>query len=187
MEQQRWNGTGRTEPVERLEQVNGNRTEKVEAFLNNDQANVAVLPPLPYLLIVIAGVLLHLLWQSINWFPDAWIGHAFGWPIATASGLLAIWALRTMRSAGENPSVHKPTEAIVATGPYALTRNPMYLSMTVLCFGVSLILNNIWPVILLPIPLIIIQYGVIFREERYLERKFGGEYTRYRARVRRWL
>ena len=63
----------------------------------------------------------------------------------------------------------------------------MYLSMTLLCFGISLIINNIWPVILLPLPLVVIQYGVILREEHYLERKFGDEYTKYRAKVRRWL
>jgi len=63
----------------------------------------------------------------------------------------------------------------------------MYLSMTLLCFGIAFIFNTLWPVILLPVPLMVIQYGVIHREERYLERKFGDEYTRYRARVRRWL
>ena len=166
---------------------NNGQAKNNDRAQTNDHANAVVLPPLPYLLIVVAGVLLHLLWQPINWFPDAWIGHAFGWPIAVASGLLAVWALRTMRSAGENPSVHKPTGAIVATGPYAVTRNPMYLSMTLLCFGISLIINNIWPVILLPLPLVVIQYGVILREEHYLERKFGDEYTKYRAKVRRWL
>ena len=155
--------------------------------MNNDHANVAVLPPLPYLMIMIGGVLLHLLWEPIRLFPESWIGHALGWPLALAAGLLAIWALRAMRSAGENPSVHKPTGAIVATGPYAFTRNPMYLSMTLLSFGIAFILNTLWPVILLPLPLLVIQYGVIHREERYLERKFGEEYTRYRDRVRRWL
>ena len=104
-----------------------------------------------------------------------------------AAMLLAIWALWTMRRAGENPSVHRPTGAIVASGPYAFTRNPMYLSMTLLCFGIAFIVNTLWPVILLPVPLMVIQYGVIHREERYLELKFGDEYTRYRAKVRRWL
>ncbi len=155
--------------------------------MNNDHANVAVLPPLPYLMIMIGGVLLHLLWVPIRLFPESWIGHAVGWPLALAAALLAIWALWTMRSAGENPSVHKPTGTIVATGPYAFTRNPMYLSMTLLSFGIAFIFNTLWPVILLPVPLLVTQYGVIHREERYLERKFGEEYTRYRARVRRWL
>lgn len=153
----------------------------------DDHANVVVFPPLPYLLSVIAGVLLHLLWVPVRLFPEAWLGHAIGWPLAVAAMLLALWALRTMRSAGENPSVHRPTGAIVAAGPYAFTRNPMYASMTLLCFGIASIFNTLWPVILLPAPLMIVQYGVIHREERYLERKFGEEYTRYRARVRRWL
>ena len=155
--------------------------------MNNDHANVAVFPPLPYLLAVVAAVLVARLWEPLNLFPEAWIGHTAGWPVAAAAGLLAIWALRTMRKAGENPSVHKATGAIVSTGPYAFTRNPMYLSMILLCFGIALIFNTLWPVILLPAPLLVIQFGVIHREERYLERKFGDEYTQYRTKVRRWL
>jgi len=167
--------------------VSGKSAEGVGPSLNNDHANVAVLPPLPYMLIVIAGIMLHFLWAPISWFPEAWIGHASGWPLAVAAMLLAFWALWTMLRAGENPSVHRPTGAIVASGPYAFTRNPMYVSMTLLSAGIALIFNTLWPVIFLPLTLIIIQYGVICREERYLERKFGDEYTRYRARVRRWL
>ena len=155
--------------------------------MDNDHANVAVLPPLPYLAAIIAGVLLHLLWAPLSVFPEAWAGHAAGWPLAGAAGGLALWAVWTMMKAGENPSVHRPTGAIVATGPYAFTRNPMYLSMAVLCAGIGLIFNTFWPLILVPAPLLVIQYGVIHREERYLERKFGGEYARYRAKTRRWL
>ena len=155
--------------------------------MNNDHANVAVLPPLPYLLTVTAGVLAHFLWEPFRLFPEAWMGHTAGWPVAVAATLLAFWALMTMRRAGESPSVHQPTGSIVSTGPYAFTRNPMYLSMTLLSAGVSLIFNTFWPVILLPAPLMVIQYGVIHREERYLGRKFGDEYAQYRARVRRWL
>ena len=155
--------------------------------MNNDHANVAVLPPLPYLLIVVAGVLLHLLWEPIRWFPEAWIGHASGWPLVVAAVLLAFWALWTMRSAGENPSVHKPTGAIVATGPYAFTRNPMYLQMVLVCVGFAVILWNVWVLALTPLGAWLLQRLAILPEEAYLERKFGDTYLAYKRRVRRWL
>lgn len=80
-----------------------------------------------------------------------------------------------------------PTTAIIDTGPFALTRNPLYLSMTLLYTGLTLIINTIWPLLLLPFVLVVVQRGVIEREERYLERKFGEEYLSYKSRVRRWL
>ena len=155
--------------------------------MNNDRANVAVLPSLPYLLTVIAGVVVDWLWEPYRLFPEAWIGHAAGWPVVAAATLLVIWAVVTMGRTGEHPSVHKATRAIVSTGPYAYTRNPMYLSLILVYAGIVLIFNTLWPVILLPLPLLVIQYGVIHREERYLERKFGDEYARYRTKTRRWL
>ena len=63
----------------------------------------------------------------------------------------------------------------------------MYVSFVLLYVGIALILNTAWPVIFLPLPLIAMHYGVIKREELYLEKLFGGEYRRYRARARRWL
>ena len=155
--------------------------------MNNDHANVRVLPPLPYLLTVALGVLVHLLWEPLSLFPELWIGHAAGWPLVVAATVLLASARLTMADAGESPNVYKPTGAIVSTGPYSFTRNPMYLSMTLLYTGIAFVFNTSWPVILLPAVLMLIQYGVIRREERYLESKFGPEYAQYRAKVRRWL
>ena len=79
------------------------------------------------------------------------------------------------------------TGAIVSPGPYAFSRNPMYASFVLLYEGIALILNTAWPVVFLPVSLIAIHYGVIKREELYLEKLFGGGYRQYGARVRRWL
>ncbi len=81
----------------------------------------------------------------------------------------------------------RPTTAIVERGPYAYTRNPMYLAMAFAYFGLSLLLNNLWALLLLPVVLVVLDLSVIRREERYLTAKFGGAYTEYRSRVRRWL
>ncbi|MGH2405669.1 MAG: methyltransferase family protein, partial [bacterium] len=99
----------------------------------------------------------------------------------TASGVRAMARART------NVDVRKPTTAIVVDGAFRFTRNPLYVSLTLLYLGIAVLVNTPWPLFLLPILLIVVQRGVVEREERYLERKFGDEYLRYRARVRRWI
>ncbi len=160
---------------------------KSQEIQGNDHANVAVFPPLPFVLAVVAGVLAHVLWEPFRLFPEYWLGHAAAWPLIAAAMVLIAWAQRTMAGAGESSNVYKPNGAIVSTGPFAFTRNPMYLSMTLLYTGIAFLVNTAWPVVLFPVVLMLIQYGVISREERYLESKFGDAYRQYRTRVRRWL
>ena len=80
-----------------------------------------------------------------------------------------------------------PTTAIIQSGPFRISRNPIYLADTLCYVGVAFLLNTAWPLLWLPLVLLVMHRGVILREERYLERKFGDEYNRYRLRVRRWL
>jgi protein-S-isoprenylcysteine O-methyltransferase Ste14 len=76
---------------------------------------------------------------------------------------------------------------MVTEGPFRYTRNPAYLSMAMIYAGISSLANALWAILLLPATLLVVQRGVIEREERYLERKFGEEYLRYKERVHRWL
>lgn len=82
---------------------------------------------------------------------------------------------------------YKPTTALVESWPYSFTRNPIYLAMTVVYIGISIFFNTLWPFLLLPLVLLVMQRGVIEREERYLDGKFGSDYADYRSRVRRWV
>ncbi|MEM7007978.1 MAG: isoprenylcysteine carboxylmethyltransferase family protein, partial [Thermodesulfobacteriota bacterium] len=83
--------------------------------------------------------------------------------------------------------VRKPANSIVKTSVYSYTRNPMYLSLVILLIGVSIFLNTLWIAFMVPLFVIVMQKGVIEREEAYLEQKFGNEYTEYKKRVRRWI
>ena len=92
-----------------------------------------------------------------------------------------------MRRASEDPDPYKPTTAIVATGPYALSRNPIYVSFNLVHVGIAFVVNTVWPIVFLPVVIALLYYGVIARKESYLERVFGDWYRQYKAKVRRWV
>jgi protein-S-isoprenylcysteine O-methyltransferase Ste14 len=93
----------------------------------------------------------------------------------------------TFRRALTPVSPRRQTTRLVCHGPYRYTRNPDYIGQLALYIGLALALNSLWPLIGLPMLLALIHWGVVLREERYLESKFGQEYREYTARVRRWL
>ncbi len=80
-----------------------------------------------------------------------------------------------------------PTTAIVDRGPYRRSRNPMYLAMLLFYVGLACFFGLVWPLVLAPALVWVMSATIIAREERYLEDKFGDEFRRYRARVRRWI
>jgi protein-S-isoprenylcysteine O-methyltransferase Ste14 len=96
-------------------------------------------------------------------------------------------AVRAFRKAGTNVETPKPATALVTHGIYARSRNPMYVSLLLLFAAVAVFANSAWFGLLLGIYLLVLRFGVIAPEERYLQHKFGGAYGAYRAHVRRWL
>jgi len=80
-----------------------------------------------------------------------------------------------------------PTTAIVKSGPFRFYHNPLYLALMLLYLGLTLAFNTWWGIVLLVPVLIIMHCGVVLREERYLEQKFGETYRQYRSKVRRYL
>ena len=115
--------------------------------------------------------------------PAGWLG-AMVFVFALA---LFAWAIVTITRASSNVPTNRPTTTIVESGPYRFTRNPIYLSMFLGLFGLAIAFDNLWLLMMLVPFALVIRYGVVAREEAYLERKFGDVYRRYRARVRRWL
>lgn len=113
-----------------------------------------------------------------------WSGAALCFAAAL---VLVATAFVRFRAAGTHVEPWRPTTAIVKTGVYRFTRNPMYLAMTLAYLGVALLADSGIAITLLVPLLICVHYGVIVREERYLARKFGAEYETYKASVRRWI
>ena len=96
-------------------------------------------------------------------------------------------AVRQFKKANTNVVPYQPTTAIVDSWPYSFSRNPIYLAMMLMYVGIALFFNSWWPIFLLPLVLLVMQRGVIEREEAYLTRKFGDGYLGYKQLVRRWV
>ena len=150
-----------------------------------DKAGVVAPPPLIYLGALIVGLLLNRRFP-ISFLPRR-MARGLGWPLLGGGVLLLGWFERAMRQADTPTSPYKPVEHIATEGPFRYTRNPGYLSMAMIYAAIASLANALWPTLLLPGALLVIQRGVIEREERYLERKFGKEYLDYKAQVRRWI
>ena len=150
-----------------------------------DKAGILAPPPLIYLGALIFGLLLGRRFP-ISFLPRK-IVRGFGLPLLGGGVLLLGWFESAMRQADTPASPYKPVERIATEGPLRYTRNPGYLAMAMIYMGIASLANVLWAILLLPVALLAIQRGVIEREERYLERKFGEEYLSYKAQVRRWI
>ena len=150
-----------------------------------DTAGITVPPPVYFLAGLAAGWLLQPVLPRAP-FPPV-VVRIVGPLLGLAGGALIVWALVAFRRRGTSADPWKPTRAVVTEGPYAFTRNPIYLSLALLTAGLALRMNLLGPLALLPVVLLAVDRLVIAREERYLERKFGDDYRAYKARVRRWI
>ena len=150
-----------------------------------DNPGVIAPPPLIYAAGLAAGLLANRL-DPTPLLPGA-LSKVLGWPLVAGGLSLGLWGFRELRRAGTNVDPYHPTTAIVEGGPYGFTRNPLYVGMALVYAGVSARANALPAALLLPVVLHLVDRGVIEREERYLEGKFGEEYRRYKGRVRRWI
>jgi protein-S-isoprenylcysteine O-methyltransferase Ste14 len=154
---------------------------------NDEQDNpgIKVPPPLIYLLPLLLGLILDRR-AHVSFLPRG-VARVLGWPLVGGGMALAVWFARTMREADTTMHINKPVSTLVQDGPFRYSRNPGYLSLTMLYAGIAVLRNTLWAILLLPLVLYVVQREVIEREERYLERTFGEEYLDYKTRVRRWV
>lgn len=154
----------------------------------NDHPGVIMKPPKIFLIFIAAGLALDLAlpWSLIS---------AVKGPVATSvgaallfAGIALMWrAVSRFGREGTNVPTDRPAETLVTSGLYRYTRNPIYLSFMALYLGIGFVLDNAWMLVLAFPFLLLLQIGVIAREERYLEAKFGEAYRNYKRHVRRWL
>jgi len=150
-----------------------------------DHADIRIPPPLIYVVGFVLGLLLERAFPVLV-LPQTASRVAAVLCIALCA-ILTVWSIGLFRRAHTSFVPIKPTTTLVVYGPYKFTRNPMYLSLVCLYLGLALWFGMVWALILLPAVIALVQHYVIAREEEYLERKFGAEYLRYKAGVRRWF
>ena len=150
-----------------------------------DNPGVVVRPPLLYSAALVVVLVLRWFW------PMPIVGRLLavgvGLVLVVLSVGIATWGRRTMRAAGTNVDPYRPATVLVENGPFRFSRNPLYMALTLLFLGLSLVVDTWWGIVLLFPHLIIMHWGVILREERYLDQKFGASYRQYCSRVRRYL
>ena len=153
-----------------------------------DNAGVIAPPPLIALTAVVLGL-------ALDWLLPAFVSRVLlSWPeriviavvLIAAGAALAIPAMRGFRSAGTHVEPWKPSTALVTGGIFGWLRNPMYVGLALLLTALSILLACDWMLVMTIIFVPVIHFGVVKREERYLEGKFGDAYRSYKARVPRY-
>lgn len=142
-------------------------------------------PPRVYLASLVMGALLQLA-VPLPFLPQT-LNVALGAALVVLAIALFSYSVAQLRAAGTPVPARKPTTAIVRTGPYRFSRNPIYLAFSLFQLGIAIWINSLWLLATLVAAVALIHSIAIPREERYLERRFGAEYLDYKASVRRWL
>jgi protein-S-isoprenylcysteine O-methyltransferase Ste14 len=142
-------------------------------------------PPYVYSGAILIGALLQRV-APLPFLPRA-LAAPLGAPLIVLALVLFVYSVRNFRAAGTPVPTREPTTAIVRTGPYLFSRNPIYLAFSLLQLGIAIWVNSPWLLVTLAVAVALVHFVVILREEEYLERRFGDQYLEYKASVRRWL
>ena len=152
----------------------------------SDTSHAVVRPPIAWALAILIGLGLNWLYP-LPFMPASVPRVSIGAALFVAAFAFAVWAIATIRGAGSRVETTMPTTVIVSSGPYRFTRNPIYLAMLLGLIALAIAFDTAWILVTLVPFYLVIRYGVIAREEAYLERKFGSAYIGYKSSVRRWL
>ncbi len=152
---------------------------------DDDHPKVIAKPPYIYLGALLLGLGLDYIWPT--GIGRVGVRLPLGAAFVALGVIITAKAMQRFRTAGTNVETDRPTTGLVTGGPYRFSRNPIYLSLSLIYSGIGIAADSLWAMVLLVPVLVLIRYGVISREEQYLERKFGNEYLGYKSSVRRWL
>ncbi len=165
----------------------GGETSTMGGSAAPDVAGVIALPPLIFLAFLVAATVLEVVVPLPVLAADALARYLGGAALAVCGFVLIAMGTSRFVAAGTNVPPNLPTTALVVDGIYGRTRNPLYLGATLVYLSLSVAAGSGWAIMLVVPLLWVINIGVIVREERYLERKFGDPYRAYKRRVRRWV
>jgi protein-S-isoprenylcysteine O-methyltransferase Ste14 len=154
---------------------------------SSDNPGVIAFPPLIWAVGAAISALLHFFVIRVPIMSNYRVCLVCGILLVILAPALAISAAVTFKKAGTNVHPEEPALTIARGGPYRFTRNPMYLALCLLQVALGFLLND-WITLLFVVPLaLILHYGVVLREEKYLTAKFGEPYLELKRSVRRWF
>ena len=151
----------------------------------DDHSGAVTVPPLIFAAAFAVGLVLDRIWPA-PLMPEA-VQYALAAILAAASLAVAAATVLMFRKHRTTIHVHRPSTALITGGPFRFSRNPAYVALVLLYAAAAIAVDSAWILVMLVPAIIVLQQGVIVREERYLERRFGDVYRDYRTRVRRWL
>lgn len=151
-----------------------------------ETAGVIAPPPLLYLGTLAAGLVLGAV-RPLPSFSAPGFLQGFGVLLLVVGAIVIRWSFVTMARTKANVIRHDAPLALAVRGPFRFSRNPIYVGMTGLYLGGAFLADSLWMLLLLAPLLAVMQWGVIVREERLLERRFGEAYLLYKSSTRRWL
>ena len=155
--------------------------------VSKDHPGVYVPPPLVYVCVFFISVLCQRAMPiKHSWFSMPGI-VIVGWSLITLGIFLLLTSFWRFLISKNTLIPIRPAQSLQTSGIYAISRNPMYLALLCLYFGIAIFKGNVWTFILAPVVVIIIQIYVIKKEEQYLMRAFGEVYMTYMKKVPRWL
>ena len=143
-------------------------------------------PPLLFLACLLAGWGLGFLRPLGTHLPDA-LRHGMGAALLAGFLVLGGWALITFKGAGTTPNPNRAATALLTSGPFGYSRNPLYLGLSACLAGFGMLLDSAWVLLTVPVLVLLLNRLVIAREEARLRAQFGAAYDAYVRRVRRWI
>ncbi len=162
-----------------------NPVDKVKRESASDTAGVMAPPPAIYLPALLLALVANTLWPLP--FVSGPFRYLLGGGLILLGVLIMPFVLREFARAKTSFNAMRPSAAVIRSGPFRYSRNPSYLALTIAWVGLALLLNNLWVLVWLVPAVLLVHFGVVLREEQYLESRFGDDYRRYKASVRRWL
>lgn len=165
--------------------MNDNDKSAAAKSRTKDRPNVIAPPPLIVLYHLLVGI-------GIEWFVPTGVlslifARSFGWLLIFLAAVIIVLCWRQFVTHQTHIHTARPATALIQTGLYRFSRNPIYAAFVLSLIGLGIAFNSLW-IALTSIPFIfIVNWGVISREEAYLTEKFGEEYTLYKSQVRRWI
>ena len=143
------------------------------------------MPPIYFFLTIGAMVGLHYFFPIVHWIDDTW--GWIGWVPIGLGVSLGLMGDVLFRRHDTTIKPYEESSSLVTGGPYRITRNPMYLGMTLILLGIGVLCGTLTPFLEIPLFVALINYRFIRMEEGMLEERFGDEYLYYKTKVRRWI